>query len=165
MVLKGCREDLLSVNIKNFLHPKPYVGSAFEERVWILHTSGVMNMNTEKGIIKICVNFIVHLVSELQSRVPKNVEVLRKTSSIAPENCLKKIKDSIIPLCLEMGIPQSMLSDLEFRWQKMNFVGWENVTDTVLFWAEVSKYRDASKENPFREHCNLAKMVFSLALV
>ena len=161
VVLKGCREDLLSVNIKNFLHPEPYLGSAFEERVRILRTSGVMNVDTEMGIRKICVKFIVRLVSELQSRLPKNVEVLRKMSSIAPENCLRRIKDSIIPLCLEMGT-QSMLSDLELQWQKMNFVEWENVTDTVLFWAEVSKYRDASKENPFRELCNLAKMVLVL---
>ena len=164
VVLKGCREDLLLVNIKNFLHPQSYLGSAFEERVRFQRTSGVMNVDTEKGIRKFCVNFIVRLVSELQSRLPKNVKVLRKMSSIAPENCLRRIKDSIIPLCLEMGIPQSMLSDLEFRWQKMNFVGWENVTDTVLFWAEVSKYRDASKENPFRELCNLGKMVLVLPL-
>ena len=41
-------------------------------------------------------------------------------------------------------------------------VEWENVTDTVLFWAKVSKYHDASKEKPFRELYNLAKMVLVL---
>ena len=55
-----------------------------------------------------------------------------------------------------------MLYNLELHWQKMKFVEWEYVTDTVLFWAEVSKSRDASKENPFRELSNLAKMVLVL---
>ena len=90
VVLNGCREDLLSVNIKNFLHPQPYLGCAFQERMRILRTSGVMNVDTEMGIRKMCVKFIVRLVSELQSRLPKNVEVLRKIPSIAPENCLRK---------------------------------------------------------------------------
>ena len=105
VVLNGCREDLLSVNIKNFLHPQPYLGSAFQGRLRILRTSGVMNVDTEMRIRKFCVKFIVRLVSELQSRLPKNVEVLRKIPYIAPENCLRRIKNSIIPLCLEMGIP------------------------------------------------------------
>ena len=105
VVLNGCPEDLLSVNIKNFLHPQPHLGSAFQERIQVLHTRGVMNVDTEMRIRKICVKFIVRLVSEVQCRLPKNVEVLRKIPSIAPENCLRRIKNSIIPLCLEMGIP------------------------------------------------------------
>ena len=77
VVLKECREDLLSVNIKNFLQPQPYLGSAFEERVRILRTSSVMHVDMEMGIRNICVKFVVHLVSELQSRLPKIVEVVK----------------------------------------------------------------------------------------
>ena len=118
-------------------------------------------MDTEMGIRKLCVKFIVLLVSEV--KIPSSQECgSSKMSPIAPENCLRRIKDSFIPLCLVMGISKSMLSDLELQWQKMNFVEWENVIETVVFWAKVSKYRDASKENPFRELCNLAKMVLVL---
>lgn len=162
LVVKGCQEDLLSINVKNFLNPKPHLGSAFEMQVEILRKSGRITLNTEMGIREICIKFLVRLVSELQSRLPKNVEVLRMVSSIAPENCLRRIKSSITSLAMEMGIRSAVLSDIDLQWQKINFVEWENVTDTVQFWSEVSKYEDASKQKPFSELCNLAKILLVL---
>lgn len=90
------------------------------------------------------------------------MDVLSKISLLAPENCLKVHKVSIVPLSELMHFSAEDTSKIEFQWTKLNLIDWKNISNTATFWTEVSQYKDASGENPFNELCNLAKCLLVL---
>lgn len=158
VVTPACREDLLTANIQNFLHPNPYLGYDFEEQVKKIKPSP----ETEKVVRSVCINFIVELVSQLQQRLPSNITILKQSSFIAPDTCLNTVKPSIIPLAKSMHYPEENLGKLESQWYNLSLIKWTNITSTADLWAEINLYTDGSGLNPFKELVNFAKTILVL---
>ena len=103
-----------------------------------LRTIGTMSIDTEMKIREVCRNFVIALVMELQNRLPSNIDTLKNASQLSPENCLRTVKPSILPLARLMQMTDDDISKTEIQWRKINFVEWKNVSNTTSFWAEVS---------------------------
>lgn len=84
------------------------------------------------------------------------MDILTKVSIFAPENCLRTIKQSIVPLATLMKKSHAAITLIENQWNKVNFVEWQNVSSTGTLWAEILSYRDASGTNPFQNLAELA---------
>ncbi|XP_030760425.1 uncharacterized protein LOC115885480 isoform X3 [Sitophilus oryzae] len=156
IVISGCKENFLTINVRNYLHPKPNLGFAFEEKMKEVRKNNQLNVDEEKIIRSRCIDFIIALVKGLQVRLPDNVEVLEKVSLLCPEKCLRTVKPPITNLAKLMKVPTNLITKIDFQWLKINFVEWTNIDKTVPFWAEVLQYKDASYENPFQELANFA---------
>lgn len=153
-----CKEDLLKVNIKEYLNPNSYLGYEFEERLKIIRNK--ISTDTEKVIRRICVNFIVCLVTQLQSRLPSNLNILKNISIFSPEKCLNVIRPSIVALAEGMDFLVEDVGKMQSQWEKLNLVKWNNTMSTSTteqLWAEINMYRDSSGLNPFQEIVTLAK--------
>lgn len=105
-----------------------------------------------------CVNILVALVSQLQQRLPSNIDVLQKVSLLSPDNCLRVRKQSIVPLAEHMMQSRDNISKIELQWNKLTLIEWSSsvIDNTVSFWSEAACYRDASGDNPFRELSDFA---------
>lgn len=164
VVVAGCRADLLKVNIRDYLHPRPHLGYLFEDKMRQLRSERepVISVDEEMVIRKRCVDFLVTLVSQLQQRLPDNVEVLEKVSMLSPTNCLRATKQPIIPVAELVMTPREIIAKIDFQWSKLSFVEWNETSETVLFWEEVSQYKDAAGENPFKELAEFANICLVL---
>ncbi|XP_011874971.1 PREDICTED: uncharacterized protein LOC105565955 [Vollenhovia emeryi] len=156
IVVSGLKENLLTVNVNNHLHPKPYLGYTFEEKMRQARSSKLLNVDDEMAIRLRCISFVATLVSNLQLRLPDNIEVLQSVSLLAPESCLRTVKPSVIPLAQLMQEPPEIITNIDFQWLKISFVEWKNTEMTVPFWVEVLQYKDAAGENPFVDLVNFA---------
>lgn len=158
----ACKANLLDVNtnISDYLHPKPYLGNAFEEKMKYLSTNKFISESNEKILRSVCVKFIVTLINQLKSRLPNNIEILRKVSLFSPKNCLNPLKDSITNLVKLMKFKN--VDNIEFQWRKLHLIQWINTKSTAELWSEIAEYRDASGENPFKELVELAKCLLVL---
>lgn len=156
IIVIGSKENMLTVNIKNYLHPKPYLGFTFEEKMREARSCKLLNVDEEMTIRSRCINFVATLVTNLQLRLPDNIEVLQSITLLAPENCLRTVKPSVIPLAQLMQEPPEIITNIDFQWSKISFVEWENTKKTVPFWVEVLQYKDAAGENIFMDLANFA---------
>lgn len=73
------------------------------------------------------------------------------------EKILRSKKDNIVEILEHFKI--SDIDEIFRQYNKISFVKWENIEDTVKFWAEVLRYEDACGNNPF---LLLAKFAISL---
>lgn len=80
VITPDCRANLLEVNIKNYLHPHPYLRYEFEKKCNSLN----MRPEVEKIIRGTIINFIINLVTELQKRLPDNLSILQNKSLLSP---------------------------------------------------------------------------------
>ncbi|KAF0688544.1 Uncharacterized protein FWK35_00036203, partial [Aphis craccivora] len=138
VVTPDCRANLLEVNIKNYLHPRPYLGYEFEAKC----SSLKMRPEVEK---------VIH-----------NLSILQNTSLLSPAKCLNTTKDSIASLAKLMNFESQNISKIESQWTKINLVQWKSTTSTESLWAEICNYTDSSGINPFNELCKLAKCLLVL---
>jgi hypothetical protein len=158
VVTPDCRANLLKVNIKNYLHPRPYLGYEFEEKCRLLK----MRPDVENIIRGTIINFIINLVTELQKRFPDNLSILQNTSLLSLAKCLNMTKDSIASLAKLMNFESHNISKIESQWTKINLIQWKSITSTESLWAEICIYTDSSGINPFNELCKLAKCLLVL---
>uniref|UniRef100_A0A2S2P0Z6 HAT C-terminal dimerisation domain-containing protein n=1 Tax=Schizaphis graminum TaxID=13262 RepID=A0A2S2P0Z6_SCHGA len=162
VITPGSNIDILNSSLKDNLHPRPYLGLAFEETMKKLRTNNCMSVENDKKIRGICVTFVIVLVDQLKKRLPDNIETLKNISLISPTNCLNPLKGSLTPLAKLMHIPPSDLSKIEIQWRKLHLIQWININSTKDFWKEVGQYRDSSGDNPFLELINLTKCLLVL---
>lgn len=158
VVTPDCMANLLEVNIKNYLHPRPYHGYEFEKKCRLLK----MRPDVENIIRGTIINFIINLVTELQKRLPYNLSILQNTSLLSPAKCLNMTKDSIASLAKLMNFESHNISKIKSQWTKINLVQWKSTTSTESLWAEICDYTDSSGINPFNELCKLAKCLLVL---
>lgn len=156
IVITGCKKNLLKVNVKDYLHPHPYLGYKFEEKMKEARINNLLTVDDEMKIRTRCIDFIIALVGQLQQRLPDNIEILLNVSLLSPEKCFRVIKPSVIPLAQLMNETEDTITKIDYQWSKLSFVQWQNITNTISFWAEVQEYQDASGENPFKDLVNLA---------
>ncbi|XP_042894354.1 uncharacterized protein LOC122268140 [Penaeus japonicus] len=161
VILPTSKVDILEGNIESFISPKPYLGYDFEQHMENMHKEGFAP-NQELTVRDRCIKFIVKLVKELRQRLPNNVEVLQKMSLLSVENALRVVKNSLIPLMELLQLPPQEIGAVDSQWHNLTLVKWTEVKDTVLFWNEVNKYKDASHTNPFND---LAKFALSVLVI
>lgn len=90
-------------------------------------------------------------------RLPDNFMVLDKISMFSVENILRSKKDSILEILEHFKIND--IDEILRQYNVIHFIKWENDADTIKFWAEVLKYKDACGNYPF---LYLAKFAISL---
>lgn len=149
-------------NFINHLHPKPFLGYSFENKVTELKNNGTLNANGEKILRDRCIKFTTILIQQLQQRLPDNFKIFEKINMLSPFNVLKQVKDTITPLCKLLGYESKLIEKIDFEWRKINVLLWNETTDVVQFWVEVNNYTDASGENPLKELSELALTTLSL---
>lgn len=162
IVVPGYRGDLLTVEVRKYKSPNIYLGHEVEILLTALKKDNKISPDNEKVFRNRCEKFLFCLADELQRRLPRNVQVLQKVSLIAPEQCLRVVKESIIPLAKELGLTGNVITKIDFQWCKLTTVQWQNVTNTIEFWHEVASYKDASSQNPFQELSDFAMMILVL---
>lgn len=145
-------------NVNNYLHPNPYLGFEFEEKCKTLK----ILPESEKVIRGVAIQFIIDLVTELQKRLPDNIDTLKKISLLSPNKCLNTIKEPLLPLAKLMHFNIEDISKIEVQWQKLHLIQWKKTISTVELWAEINDYTDSSGLNPFNELCKLAKCLLVL---
>lgn len=96
------------------------------------------------------------------SRLPDNIELLRKIDLLSCKNVLRVHKESLRPLLTYLLYSDHIISLIETQWNAINFTRWAKVDDTVEFWSEVREYEDATGTNPFKE---LSDFAFSVLLL
>lgn len=162
--LPNWKAENVEKDIQKYLNPKPYLGFQFNKKIDELIENKSITVAEEKTIRERCRDFLIDLYRQLKQRLPDNIKHLEKISLISVQNVLKQQKDQekLISLLENLNIPQKTIGLIEQQYSSINFVRWENTTDTVKFWSEVWRYRDASGENPFKEICEFALGVLIL---
>ncbi|KAL0830065.1 hypothetical protein ABMA28_003522 [Loxostege sticticalis] len=147
-------KDFLNVNVRNRLNPVPYLGYLFEN-----HAQRV-NIPPEKlaGIRRSCIEFTIQLAIQIQNRLPTNYTALEKMALLSKENTLKQVKDNTITvLAKEFGFHDEKVDKILTQWHGIQYIRWENSSDdTVKFWAQVSRYKNAAGFNAFQDLVDLA---------
>lgn len=154
IVLPTCKLDPLTCDLDSHTDPKPHLGYEAEKKIRDMIGQGLTS-EAQDSFRERCAKFHRHL--ELKLRLPDNINIMRQTALLSPGNTLKVIKESLIPLMELFGVPAEIITIIDFQWEKITLVPWENTSDVVPFWSEVAKYRDASgKKKPFEEFSDCA---------
>jgi len=81
---------------------------------------------------------------------------LENISIFSVNNCLKILKDKLIPLLELMDIKEDIINKINNQWANITSIQWLEKNNTHKFWYEVSLYRDASGDNPFADLSSFA---------
>lgn len=151
-------------DIQKYLNPKPYLGFQFETKMHELLRTKSITSAEEKAIRERCQHFLVDLYQQLKQRLPDNGKHLENITLISVTNVLKhqKEKEKLFDLLRNLDTPENTIEIIEQQYTNINFVKWDNTMDTMKFWSEVWRYRDASGENPFKELSEFALGVLVL---
>lgn len=81
---------------------------------------------------------------------------MENISIFSVNNCLKILKDKLIPLLELMDIKEDIINKINNQWANITSIQWLEKNNTHKFWYEVSLYRDASGDNPFADLSSFA---------
>lgn len=120
-------------NFTNHLHPKPFFGYSFENKVIELKNNDSLNANGKKVLRDRCIQFNTILIQQLQQRLPENFNVFEKINMLLSTNVLKQVKDTISPLCELLGYESKLIEKIDFQWCIINVLLWNETTNVVQF--------------------------------
>lgn len=133
IMISECKENLLKVNIRDYLHPHPYLGHNFEEKMKHCRTNNLLTVEDEIKIRTRWIDFLIALISQLQQRLPDNIEILSNVSLLSPKKCLRVIKPSVISLAQFMIETEDVITKIRYQWSKLSYVKWQNTKNTIPF--------------------------------
>lgn len=157
-IILGDRESLY----KEFLLPNPYFGYEFETLLKSKIEEKKISSKEEKKIRKICLKFLKLLVSELKSRLPKNIIILKKISEFSIDNALKVIKNPISEILSEYNLNSTEIENIQNQWNNIAQQYWDTKMNITEFWIQVHNFRNSINENPFKD---LSNFVISLLVL
>lgn len=136
-----------------YLHPKPYLGYRFEKAL-----KEIPSLKTEEEQIlrQRCIHFLIELLKQFQQRLPKNIEILEKMSILSVSNTLKVDKDNLIPLLELMKVDDVVIDKINNQWINITSINWQETNKTNTFWHEVSVFKNASGDYPFKDLSSFA---------
>ncbi|KAL4713265.1 hypothetical protein ACJJTC_018613 [Scirpophaga incertulas] len=149
-------------NLQDYLDPRPYLGYLVENKLTEIKEIGRFSEENETDLRGKCSRFVVALIIQLKQRLPDNYKILQKVDLLSVTNTLKQLKDNITLFVIGMGHDAEFAAKVEIQWQKITLIPWENKSNTLMFWAEILKYRNAANENPFAEISSFAISMLSL---
>ncbi|CAI5669915.1 unnamed protein product [Oreochromis niloticus] len=152
--------DVLKEPIEGYISSKPYLGYLFESKAAELHLAP----EDEKNVRKRCVAFTISLTNELRVRLPDNIEALQYMSVFNVEETLKHNKSpgEIEKIAKLLGFSPEAIDKIVHQWCTIHLSKWNETKNTMDFWSEIWKYRDAADINPFQELAMAAVSVLSL---
>ncbi|XP_041974017.1 uncharacterized protein LOC121736556 [Aricia agestis] len=155
MATASARVNILTDNITSYLDPSPYMGYNLERRIteYQLSPESVQNLRHR------CKQFTLKLVQEMRSRMPVNIQTLRKMNMFSVRETLKAIKPEIVDIAQEFGCNAVDIERIVVQWRNISHIDWKNKKSTIEFWSEVCEYKDCADNNPFHE---LASLVMSI---
>lgn len=161
IVLPTKEIDPVEGNFEDAIDPKPYLGYDFEKEVEALQEKGFSKQD-EMALRGRCTKFLTILVHQIRQRLPSNINTLEKISLLSISNALHAVKEPLTPLLELLQTPAQQISVIEGQWQNITLIKWNERKNTVNFWSEVSRYRDASDCNPLKELAEFALSVLVL---
>lgn len=152
--------DVLKGPIDGYISPKPYLGYLFESKAAELHLAP----EDENNVRKRCVAFTISLTNELRVRLPDNIEALQYMSVFNVEETLKHNKSpgEIEKIAKLLGYSPAEIDKIVQQWRAIHLSKWNETKNTLGFWSEIWKFRDAADINPFQELAMAAVSVLSL---
>ncbi|KAL7382723.1 hypothetical protein ABVT39_026993 [Epinephelus coioides] len=152
--------DVLKGPIDGYISPKPYLGYLFESKAAELHLAP----EEENNVRKRCVAFTISLTKELRMRLPDNIEALQYMSVFNVEETLKHNKSlgEIEKIAKLLAYSPPDIDRIVQQWCVIHLRKWNETKNTVGFWSEIWKFRDAADVNPFQELAMAAVSVLSL---
>lgn len=150
------------IDFDDFFLPNPYLGYEFETLLKSKIKQNAISSEEEKKIRKVCLNFLKELVSELKSRLPKNITILKKISTFSIDNTLKQIQDPIIEILDEMNFCAGEIEIIQNQWSYITEQVWDTKMNTTEFWIQVHNFKNSINENPFN---NLSSFVLALSVL
>ncbi|KAL6484562.1 hypothetical protein MHYP_G00066070 [Metynnis hypsauchen] len=152
--------DVLKEPIDRYISPKPYLGYLFESKAAELH----LVPEEKNSVRKRCVAFTISLTNELRVRLPDNIEALQYMSVFNVEETLKRNKSlrEIENIAKLIGYSPADIDKIVQQCRAIHLSKWNETKNTVGFWSEIWKFRDAADNNPFQELAMAAVSVLSL---
>lgn len=105
---------------------------------------------------------MVKLITELQNRLPTNINIFSKIDCIAVDHALKHNKRDIQEVVKMFIQEDSEIDKIVNQWNNIHLVKWTNTSNTYSFWLEVFDFKNAINENPFQELSDMALQILSL---
>ncbi|CAH2084734.1 unnamed protein product [Euphydryas editha] len=152
--------DYCTQRVNDYVDPKPYMGYVFEEAL----CKSLLENPEKQALKQRCIHFTLKLISELQQRLPENFKNLEIMTALSVKETLKNNKNylNIVKLGEAFCLKPEDIDKVLTQYRNIGKHDWENKDNTITFWCEVFKYRDAAGNNPYQEIGNLAKMILSL---
>ena len=152
--------NLLTEPVPNeCMYANPQLGFSFEQKL----SESTMSQENKNYLKKRCIEFSLKLIKEIQQRLPSNITILKKMSMLNVEETLKVNKSNAISeVAKELGFNSDFIDGMLQEWHNINFINWNNTTNTIQFWSEVLQYKNAARENPFSLISQLAITILSL---
>ncbi|KAJ4934815.1 hypothetical protein JOQ06_007597 [Pogonophryne albipinna] len=152
--------DVLKEPIDGYISPSPYLGYLFESKAAEL----LLAPEEKNQVRKRCVAFTISLTHELRLRLPDNIEALQYMSIFNVEKTLNHSKSlgEIEKIAKLLGYSPADIDKIVQQWRSIQLRKWNGTKNTLGFWVEVWKFRDAADNNPFHELTMAAVSVLSL---
>lgn len=95
----------------------------------------------------------------MRSRLPVNIQTLRKMNLFSVRETLKAIKPEIVDITQKFGCNAVDIERIVVQWRNISHIDWKNKNSTIEFWSDVCEFKDCAVINPFHE---LASLVMSI---
>uniref|UniRef100_A0A6V7JZC7 HAT C-terminal dimerisation domain-containing protein n=1 Tax=Bracon brevicornis TaxID=1563983 RepID=A0A6V7JZC7_9HYME len=107
-----------------------------------------------------CKDFLVVLVSQIQKRIPENIDILERMTTFSPQSSSSQVKPDITAIAsrFKHGLCTEIDSTIK-EWNLVHRAEITNKSSTESFWAEVNEITDAGGNKKFG---NISKLVLGL---
>ena len=152
--------DVLKGPLDGYISPVPYLGFLFDSKAAELHLAP----DDEQNVRKRCVAFTISLTNELRMRLPENMETLKHMSVFNVQETLKHNKSpaEMVTIAKLLGFSPEAIDKIVQQWRTIHLSVWTEKKNTLSFWSEIWRFRDAAGLNPFQELAMAAVAVLSL---
>lgn len=176
LLLRGLLQKLVVPSQLEKVSDKDLI--TFDFRQYLMHTSAInLGHDTETLLREIneneacelrdrCKNFMVTLCSEVQSRTPEHIHILKSVSLLTPQIATSQVKPTLT-LFLQMFQREEVYgnkTEAESEWHNLHHKEWRNTLSSVSFWAEVNNDLDAGGNKRFAAISKFALAVLSMPL-
>ncbi|XP_037811430.1 uncharacterized protein LOC119603466 [Lucilia sericata] len=121
-----------------------------------------MKKKAEREIRRNCVKFVVDLINQLKQRLPDNIKILQNIEYFSVDNVLKSSKEDILPILNLFHVDDEISLKIQEQYSNIHYIKWKNTNNTISFWTEVYKYRDAGGNKKFNEISEFVLKLLSL---
>ncbi|XP_017481508.1 PREDICTED: uncharacterized protein LOC108370644 [Rhagoletis zephyria] len=154
--------DVISIDFEQYINKSCYLGYNFEKKILEMKSSSGLTEESEKYIRTICTNFVVVLINQLKQRLPDNFDTIKKVNMFSVGNVLRASHEEIEDVLKHFNYSDDMIEKIIIQYNRINFVKWNNISNTMQFWAEVQTYTDAGGNKLFSDLAEFALHLLSL---
>ncbi|KAF6217385.1 hypothetical protein GE061_001740 [Apolygus lucorum] len=116
----------------------------------------------QEDVRKRCMNFLALFCSQLQERLPKNLQILKNINLFRPESATSQGKTSISDLLTQFK--RFNVAECEQEWSSLSDKKWDDISTAEKFWANVYFDVDSAKIPRFRNIASFALSLLSLPI-